>query len=346
MKRVLSGIKPSGQLTLGNYLGAMKRWAENQDGTENFFFIPNLHALTIRQDPNILLANTYNAVRWLLSLGVDPSKSTIFLQSQVSAHSELSWILNNYTTMGELNRMTQYKDKLAKLGGGAGLSVSDTRFSPRPDTSGLLVGIFDYPVLMAADILLYDADEVPVGEDQVQHIELTRDIATRFNNLYGRTFEIPKATLPRLGARIMNLQDPSSKMSKSDFDDSGNILMSDGHEAIRNKIMKAVTDSGSSVRASDDKPAITNLLQIFSLIDGRSIEKLEEDFAGKGYGEFKKQLADAVVGHVEEVQSRFNEFDTGNGKDQIKEVLETGRQKASAIADKKLDEVKTKLGLL
>ncbi len=328
MKRVLSGIKPSGEITLGNYLGAMKRWADHQEATENFYFIPNLHAITVRQDPQTLSRNTLDAVAWLLAMGVDPKRSTIFVQSQIPAHAEMAWILNNYVTMGELSRMTQFKDKSQK--GGA---------------EGQLVGLYTYPALMAADILLYDADEVPVGEDQVQHVEITRDIAQRFNNLYGDTFKLPKATLPTVGARIMNLQDPSSKMSKSDSDDSGNIIMSDSAEVISRKVMRAVTDSGSSIEAAADKPAITNLLQIFSLIDGRSIDQLQQDYAGKGYGDFKKDLADRLASHVAQVQAQF-ETAKSRDNERIYQTIESGREVAAAISEEKLEIVKNKLGLL
>jgi tryptophanyl-tRNA synthetase len=251
VKRVLSGIKPTGELTLGNYLGAMKRWGEMSADPEreHFFFVPNLHALTVRPDPEVLHRDSRSAVAWLLACGVDHDHSYIFMQSQIPAHAELMWILTNYTTVGELNRMTQFKDKAQK--GGA---------------EGQLVGLYAYPVLMAADILLYDADEVPVGDDQKQHVELTRDIATRFNNIHGEVFKVPQPTVQTEGARIMNLQDPTRKMSKSDTDDSGNILLTDDERVIEKKIIRAVTDSGSQVAAGADKPALTNLLVIMSIL--------------------------------------------------------------------------------
>jgi tryptophanyl-tRNA synthetase len=329
MKRVISGIQPSGNPHIGNYFGAMQRWAADQDGQENFFFVPNLHALTSRTDPKELAKLTYEAVAWLLAIGVDPERSTIFVQSQVHEHAELAWILNNYTTMGELSRMTQYKDKAAKQGGGG---------------DGQLVGLYDYPVLMAADILLYQADEVPVGDDQKQHVELTRDIAERFNNLYGQTFTVPKASVRGEGARIMSLQDPSRKMSKSDKDDSGCVYLMDEPDAIRTKVKRAVTDSGSTIEASADKPALTNLLTIFSLATERSIGAVEAAYVGKGYGEFKSDLAEALVELFAPMRQAFIEHYADRAV--VDEVITTGRFAAEIIAEATLDDVKAKLGLI
>jgi len=327
MKRVISGIQPSGNPHIGNYFGAMQRWAADQDGQENFFFIPNLHALTSRTDPKELAKLTYEAVAWLLAVGVDPERSTLFVQSQVHEHAELSWILNNYTTMGELSRMTQYKDKSAKQG-----------------ADGQFVGLFDYPVLMAADILLYQADEVPVGDDQKQHVELTRDIAERFNNLYGQTFKVPEPTVRKEGARIMSLQDPSRKMSKSDNDDAGCIYLMDEPDVIRGKVKRAVTDSGSTIEASDDKPALANLLTIFSLATERPISSIETDYVGKGYGEFKNDLAEVLVELFTPMREAFNDHYADRAV--IDEVLASGRFTAEVIAEATLDDVKTKLGLI
>lgn len=334
MKRVLSGIKSSGDITLGNYLGAIKRWVELQpmdNGTspqeEHFYFVPNLHALTTRPDPTVLHHDTLSNVAWLLAAGIDPERVTLFVQSQVRAHSELSWIFNNYVTTGELNRMTQFKDK-AKKGG----------------SEGQLVGMYTYPVLMAADILLYDTDEVPVGDDQKQHVELTRDIAERFNNLYGTIFTIPEATVPQVGARVMNLQDPTNKMSKSDEDSSGNILLTDPSDVITQKIMRAVTDSGSEVKRSGDKPAINNLIEIFGATTGDSVEQIESQFAGGGYGDFKKALAKVVVEHLRPIQQRHQELMNDTAK--LDAILLDGRDKASAIADEKLHQVKQTIGLI
>jgi tryptophanyl-tRNA synthetase len=330
MKRVVSGIKPTGDLTLGNYVGAMKRWAEMSRDSEReyFFFIPNLHALTSRPKPDDLARWTRSAVAWLLASGVDLEHSHIFAQSQVSAHSELTWVLNNYATVGELNRMTQFKDKAQKLG-----------------PEGQLVGLYDYPVMMAADILLYDADEVPVGDDQKQHVELTRDIATRFNNLHGETFRVPQPTVQTEGARIMDLQDPSRKMSKSDDDLSGCILLMDSNADIERKIKRAVTDSGSQVAAGDDKPALTNLLVIYSVLSGRSVAELEQQYAGRGYGDFKADLADVVVAALEPLRQAHQGL-MAAGRDEVEQALEDGRQYANSLAEAKMAEVRTKLGLI
>lgn len=330
MKRVVSGVKPTGDLTLGNYIGAMKRWAvmSRQEGVEHFWFVPNLHALTTRPDPETLKYNTRSVVAWLLAVGINPSTSYIFVQSQIPAHSELTWILNNYATLGELNRMTQFKDKSARQGG-----------------EGQLVGLFDYPVLMAADILLYDADEVPVGEDQKQHVELTRDIATRFNNLHGVTFKVPEPTVQAAGARIMDLQDPNKKMSKSDDDTSGCILLSDEHSVITKKITRAVTDSGSQVSGGADKPALSNLLVIYSTLSGKSVASLEEEYAGRGYGEFKKDLAEVVADELVPLQAKHAQL-MKPGNEKIDQALEHGWWRASELANAKLAEVKELLGLL
>ena len=330
MKRVLSGVKPTGELTLGNYIGAMKRWGQMSadQSAEHFFFVPNLHALTVRPEPKLLRHNSRSAVAWLLASGVDHDHSYIFMQSQVPAHSELMWILNNYTTIGELNRMTQFKDKAGKAG-----------------ADGQLVGLYDYPVLMAADILLYDADEVPVGEDQKQHVELTRDIATRFNNIHGDTFKVPEPTVAKEGARIMNLQDPTKKMSKSDSDDSGNILLNDDEKTVTKKIMRAVTDSGSTVASGPDKPALTNLLVIMSVLGGKPVTELEEKYAGAGYGQFKQDLAELTVETLKPLQKTHASL-MREGNDKIDKALEHGWWRASELANAKLAQVKEVLGLL
>lgn len=330
MKRVVSGIKPTGELTLGNYIGAMKRWGQMSadPDREHFFFVPNLHALTVRPDPEVLRRDSRSAVAWLLAAGVDHDHSYIFMQSQVPAHSELMWILNNYTTIGELNRMTQFKDKAAKQG-----------------AEGQLVGLYDYPVLMAADILLYDPDEVPVGEDQKQHVELTRDIATRFNNIHGETFKVPLPTVQAEGARIMNLQDPTRKMSKSDTDDSGNILLSDDEKLITKKITRAVTDSGSEVASGPDKPALTNLLVIMSVLTDKPVPELEEKYAGVGYGKFKEDVAEVVVHALKPLQHTHDQL-MREGNEKIDKALEHGWWRASELANAKLAQVKDVLGLL
>jgi tryptophanyl-tRNA synthetase len=334
MKRVLSGIQSSGDPTLGNYLGAIQRWVALQPATaeaaaeqQHFYFIPNLHVLTSRQEPSVLHRDTLSMVAWLIAAGLDQARVTLFVQSQIPAHSELSWILNNFVTMGELGRMTQFKEK-----------------SHKGSADGQLVGLFTYPTLMAADILLYDVDEVPVGEDQRQHVELVRDIAGRFNRRYGPTFRLPKAVLPETGARIMNLQDPSKKMSKSDGEHSGNIMLSDEADVIRQKVKRAVTDSGNEVKAGKDKPALTNLLEILSVITSRPVSALEAEYAGASYGSFKDGLAEAIVEHIAPIQQRHNEL-MGNERELLA-ILEDGRQRASGIAGEKLAQVKQILGIL
>jgi tryptophanyl-tRNA synthetase len=334
MKRVLSGIQSSGDPTLGNYLGAIKHWVSLQPPIttgpkeeEHLYFIPNLHVLTTRQDPATLHRDTLSTTAWLIAAGLDQARVILFVQSQVPAHSELCWILSNYVTMGELGRMTQFKDK-----------------SRKGSADGQLVGLFTYPVLMAADILLYDVNEVPVGHDQRQHVELARDIAERFNNRYGPTFQLPKAVLPDQGARIMNLQDPTKKMSKSDDDHSGTILLTDSPELIQQKVKRAVTDSGHDIRSSKDKPAITNLLEIFSVVTGQPLPKLEQTYANSHYGDFKNDLATAIIEHIAPIEKRHNELMRDEA--QVLAILEDGREQASALAETKLVQVKQTLGIL
>lgn len=328
MKRVVSGIKPSGELTLGNYLGAMKRWAEHQhnDGYENFFFIANLHAITVKQDPDLLRRRTYDIVAWLLTVGVDPNRSVIFVQSMIPAHSEICWILNNYVTMGELGKMTQFKDKSAKTG-----------------KEGQLVGLYDYPVLMAGDVLLYDADEIPVGIDQVQHVELSRAIAQRFNNIHGETFKLPKATFSQKTSKIMSLNDPLKKMSKSETEDSY-ISLDELPDRIIKKFKRAVTDSDNSIRFGEDKPAISNLLVILSEFTERSIEELVKDYEGKGYGQFKKDIGEIVAEKLTILQQKFT--DIRKDEERLINIIEEGNSNASILANEKISVVKGKLGLL
>jgi tryptophanyl-tRNA synthetase len=329
LKRVVSGIKPSGDLTLGNYLGAMKRWAEHQNSAgeyENFFFIANLHAITVLQDPEQLKKRSYDIVAWLLTVGVDPNKSVIFIQSMIPAHSEICWILNNYVTMGELGKMTQFKDKSSKKG-----------------KEGQLVGIYDYPVLMAGDVLLYDADEIPVGSDQVQHVELSRTIAQRFNNLHGETFRLPKATLSDKTARIMSLNDPLKKMSKSESLDSY-IALDDSRDAIIKKFKRAVTDSDNKISFGKDKPAISNLLVILSEFTGKSIEFLVNEYEGKGYGQFKSDIGETVADKLGALQLKFQEI--RNDEERLKNIITEGNSNARILADEKVSLVKNKLGLI
>lgn len=328
MKRVVSGIKPSGDLTLGNYLGAMKRWAENQhkEGYENFFFVANLHAITVKQDAEELKKRTFDIVAWLLTVGVDPNKSVIFIQSMIPAHSEICWILNNYVTMGELGKMTQFKDKSSKAG-----------------KEGQLVGLFEYPVLMAGDVLIYDADEIPVGMDQVQHVELSRTIAARFNNIHGETFRIPKATLSEKTSKIMSLSDPLKKMSKSELNE-GYIGLEETRELIIKKFKRAVTDSDNQIRFGKDKPAISNLLVILSEFTDKSVEDLEKEFEGKGYGEFKNAVGETVAEKLGELQRKFHEI--RNSEERLNNIITEGNRRASTLANEKLGLVKEKLGLI
>lgn len=328
MKRVVSGIKPSGDLTIGNYLGAMKRWAENQhlEGYENFFFIANLHAITVKQDAGQLKKRTFDIVAWLLTVGVDPNRSVIFIQSMIPAHSEICWILNNYVTMGELGKMTQYKDKSAKSG-----------------KEGQLVGLYEYPVLMAGDVLLYDADEIPVGIDQAQHVELARTIAQRFNNMHGEVFRVPRATLSKTSAKIMSLNDASKKMSKSESADSY-IGMEEEPEVIIKKFKRAVTDSDNKVKYGKDKPELSNLLTIYSEFAGKSVEEIEKEYEGKGYGQFKGDLGEMVSEKLNMLQKTFNEIRSDDTR--LNNIISEGNAKAETIANEKLSIVKEILGLV
>jgi tryptophanyl-tRNA synthetase len=328
MKTVFSGLKPTGEMTIGNYLGAIKHWPLNQSkDNRTIFFVPNSHALTVRQSPEDIKTRTLDLVAWLLTAGIEPSKSIILVQSMVPAHAELFWILDNYVTMGELSRMTQFKDKSRKLG-----------------PEGQLVGLFNYPVLMAADILLYESDEVPVGEDQVQHVELTRDIANRFNKLYGETFVLPKATIPNYGGRVMSLDNPSVKMSKSDHPDSY-VALGEPANSVLNKFKRAVTDSDTQVRYNKiEKPAISNLMEIYAGFSGMSLEEIESKYKGIGYGEFKNDLGELTAEKLSLLQKDFEKYRSNEGS--LMSIIEEGSQKASAIASKKLSEVKNKIGLL
>src|SRR6266567_371820 len=265
MKRIFSGVQPTGSIHLGNYLGALRNWVALQKEYESFFCIVNLHAITVAQDPATLAAKTRELARIYLAVGIDPEVSTIFVQSDVAEHAELTWLLNCITRMSELERMTQFKDKARKQQEHVG------------------VGLFDYPVLMAADILLYQTDLVPVGEDQKQHLELTRDIAIRFNRDYGETFRVPEAFIPKVGARIMSLADPTKKMSKSDEEPNGCILLLDDADAVQRKLKRAVTDSGTEIRFDSSRPAITNLLTIYQLLTGQTPDKIESHFLNSGY---------------------------------------------------------------
>ena len=324
MARVLSGIQPTGDVHLGNYLGAISRWAREQQ-PEHFFCIVDLHAITVPQDPAELHRKSLDLACWLFAAGLDQDRCTLFVQSQVREHSELAWVLNCIATMGELQRMTQFKEK------------SEGRDS-------VSVGIFDYPVLQAADILIYHAEEVPVGADQQQHIELTRDIAQRFNARYGETFTLPKGTFPPAGARVMDLQIVDKKMSKSLDSPQGTILLGEDETVTRKKILRAVTDSGSEVRSGPDKPGVTNLLDLMAAVTGATIEQLEDHFTGKGYGDFKKELAEAVNGFLRPVRDRYAELAADPGA--VQEALRKGSDRARETAAATMAQVRERVGFV
>lgn len=323
-KRILSGAQPTGELHLGNYLGALKNWVALQSEYESFFCIVNLHAITLPQNPEILRRKTLDLARIYLASGIDPEVSTIFVQSDVSEHAELTWVLSCIARMGELERMTQFKDK----GKGKGEKVG--------------VGLFTYPVLMASDILLYQTNLVPVGQDQKQHLELSRDLAERFNRDYGDTFQIPEPFIPPVGAKIQSLQDPLKKMSKSDENANGAIFLLDDADTITKKIKKAVTDSGTEITFDETRPAITNLLTIYQLMTGKTAEEAEANFVGKGYGHFKTETAEAVVEFLKPFQEKVKNYTD----EDLKEILKTGAEKARKVARETLTDVYAKLGIV
>ena len=322
-KRIFSGAQPTGNVHLGNYLGALKNWVALQHEYESFFCIVNLHALTIPQDPQRLAEKTRELARIYLAAGIDPQISTIFIQSDVPEHTELTWMLNGVTRMSELERMTQFKEKARKQG------------------ENVLVGLFDYPVLMSADILLYHTDLVPVGEDQKQHLELTRDIAIRFNRDYGDTFRVPDPFIPKVGARIMALDNPAKKMSKSDESPNGSIFLLDDADAIRRKFKRAVTDSGTDIRFDESRPALQNLLTIYQLLTGKAREEIEAHFAGRGYAQLKSELAEAAIEFLTPFQERVRSI----GDDELDRILIEGRDRAREIARRTFDEVKARMGI-
>lgn len=322
IKRVFSGIKPTGDLHLGNYLGAIKQWVQKQDQRENFFCIVDLHAITVPQDPKILTQKTRQLAALYLACGLDPNQSVIFIQSHNQDHAQLAWILNCFLSMGQLSRMTQFKDKAEKQ-------------------DFVSVGLFDYPALMAADILLYDADEVPVGDDQKQHVELTRDVADRFNSRYQKEiFKLPEPVI--MVGRIKSLQDPGKKMSKSEADYWGTIDLLDQPEVIVKKVKRAVTDSGSEIKSGEDKPALSNLLQIYSELAGKSVEDLEKDYQGQGYADFKKDLAEVIVNALKPIQSKYQ---NAVGDQKLDQVLAQGLEKAQEFSNQKLAQVQKVVGL-
>ncbi|KZN63065.1 tryptophanyl-tRNA synthetase [Pseudoalteromonas luteoviolacea CPMOR-1] len=326
---VLSGIQPTGGMTIGNYVGAINQWLKLQEDHDCFFMLVDLHSLTVRQDPAVLRERVLDGIAMYTACGIDPNKSSLFVQSQVPEHAQLSWVLNCYAQMGELNRMTQFKDKSAK------------------HSNNVNVGLFSYPVLQAADILLYNTDQVPVGEDQKQHLELTRDIATRFNNIYGEVFKVPEPYIPELGARVMSLQDPLKKMSKSDDNPNAFVMLLDEPKKIEKKLKKAVTDSDEQARIYFDrqeKPGVSNLLTLLSVATGRSIDTLVPEYEDKMYGHLKKDTAAAVVEMLEPIQARFREIRSDQAL--LDNIMRSGAEKASERAEKTLKAVYDAVGFI
>ena len=324
MKRIFSGVQPSGPLHLGNYLGAFRNWVELQHEYESFFCIVNLHAITVPQDPKELAERTSQTARIYVALGIDPKISTIFVQSDVAEHAELTWLLNCVARVSELERMTQFKEKARK----------------QRESTG--VGLFDYPVLMASDILLYQTDLVPVGEDQKQHLELTRDLAIRFNRDFGETFHVPEPYIPKVGARIMSLSDPLKKMSKSDDDPNGCVMLMDDDDTVRRKFKRAVTDSGAEIRFDEERPAINNLLAIYQLLTKQQPAEVEAHFAGRGYAQLKNDLAEVTIEFLKPLQERVREV----SDEELNRILTDGKERAQKIAHATLNEAKTRVGIV
>lgn len=325
MKRILTGLKPSGELTLGSLIGGIKQTVEAQDKYDSFIFVPDMHAITVPQDPKILHDRIRKNVALYLACGIDPQKNTIYLQSENLYHANLSWILECNTYMGEASRMTQYKDKTSK-----GENVS--------------VGLFTYPILMAADIIIYDADYVPVGIDQKQHVELARNLVERFNKKYGDTFKVPEPLIPKTGAKIMDLQNPLKKMSKSADNYKGTILLLDNEKDVRKKIMSAITDSDNKIYYDpENKPGISNLLTIYSALTNTTMEETVNHFQNYNYGSLKKEIADITWEKLMQIQEKYNYYINST---ELDEILEAGRIKVNEIAKKKYEEVKRKVGLM
>ncbi len=327
-KRILSGIQPSGALTLGNYVGALRNWVQLQkeDIYESYYMIADLHAITVRQEAKDLRKNCMDLLALFIACGLDAEKEPVFFQSHVPAHTQLGWVLDCNTYMGELSRMTQFKDK------------------SRKHADNINAGLFTYPSLMAADILLYQADLVPVGKDQKQHLELTRDLANRFNNAYSDTFKVPEPYIPKVGAKIMSLQDPMQKMSKSDPNENSYILLLDPIDKIVKKIKRAVTDSGSEVCCGDGKEGVENLMSIYSAMTNKTMEQITAEFEGKGYGDFKNAVAEAVVDVLKPIQERY--ADLMKNKDYLESVYKMGAEKANYTARKTISKVYRKVGFI
>lgn len=325
-KTVFSGVQPTGKITLGNYLGAIRNWSPLQEEYNCLYCVVDLHSLTVKQVPAELRKNTMELVALYIACGIDPAKSALFIQSHVHEHAELTWILDTIAYIGELNRMTQFKDK------------------SRKHADNINMGLMNYPVLMASDILLYQAELVPIGKDQTQHLELARDLAIRFNSRYSDTFAVPEALMFKSGSSIKSLQDPTAKMSKSDPNENAVITLMDDKDAIARKFKRAVTDCDSEVRFAEDKPAISNLLTIYSLCSGESVSDAEKRFAGRGYGDFKQAVADAVISVVEPIQAEQKRLIAD--KAYLESVLKNGCEQAERTARKTLDKVYRKVGLV
>ncbi|HBF2448510.1 TPA: tryptophan--tRNA ligase [Clostridioides difficile] len=325
-KVILSGAQPSGKMTLGNYLGAIKNWTELQDNYDCYYSIVDLHAITVPQDPKVLRANTIELLAQYIACGLEPEKNTIFIQSHVKEHVELMWVLNTMTYMGELSRMTQFKDKSQK------------------SEANLNAGLFTYPVLMAADILLYQTDLVPVGDDQKQHLELARDLANRFNNRFSPTFVVPEGYYPKGGARVMSLQEPTKKMSKSDSNENAFILLADDSDSIKRKIKRSVTDSLGVVKYNDEQPGIKNLIDIYSNLSKKSVEEIVNMYEGKGYGIFKEDVAEVVSEALRPIREKY--VDLLNNKDYLEKIYSMGAEKAEKQARKTLRKVYKKVGFI
>ncbi len=324
--RLYTAAKPTGRLTLGNYIGAVDNWLQMQEKYDSIFCVADLHSLTVEIDPKELKDNSYAVLANYLACGLDPNKCTLYYQSQIPAHTELCWLLDCVASMGEANRMTAYKEKAQ-------------------EKKNVSVGLFNYPMLMAADILLYDAKYVPIGEDQRQHLELARNLAIRFNNKYGETFVVPTGVYQKVGAKVYNLQNPTKKMSKSDFDNSGNILLEDPIDVIKQKIKRAVTDSDSKiVYDPENKPGVSNLLSIYSVLTKKSMKECEKFFEGQNYGALKKEVTDAVVSTIEPIQQKFNYY--MNNRDELEKIAKIGAEKIRKIAEEKVKLVKEKMGLI
>ena len=323
-KVVFSGVQPSGVLTIGNYLGAIRNFADFSETYHCYYCVVDEHAITVRQVPADLRRRTYETLALYIACGLDPEKNTLFVQSHVSAHAELGWILDCYTMFGELSRMTQFKDKSAK------------------NADNINAGLFTYPVLMAADILLYQSELVPVGVDQKQHLELTRDIALRFNQIYGDTFVVPDAYIPKETAKIMSLADPEKKMSKSDENENATVRILDPKDVIIRKFKRAVTDSGSEVRYAEDKPGVSNLISIYSAFTGKTVGEVEREFAGKGYGDFKLAVGEACADALAPVQAEFARLTAD--KAYLEDVMRKGSEAAAHDAARTMSKVRRKLG--